>query len=153
MTDQLLEHTDADPVKTVRLDITGMTCAACAARIEKKLNRLDGVEATVNYATEQANVRLVNHVAIPVDPDDLIEVVSSMGYGASVRLPPQPQISASSPGVFVPTQADVRSAEQERRVAELRQRLLVSTLLSGPVLVLSMAPPLQFENWQWLALT
>ena len=153
MTDQLLEHTDADPVKTVRLDITGMTCAACAARIEKKLNRLDGVEATVNYATEQANVRLVNHVATPVDPDDLIEVVSSMGYGASVRLPPQPQISASSPGMFVPTQADVRSAEQERRVAELRQRLLVSTLLSGPVLVLSMVPPLQFENWQWLALT
>ena len=155
MTNQLLEYTDADPVKTVRLDITGMTCAACAARIEKKLNRLDGVEATVNYATEQANVRMHNDVATAVDPDDLIEVVSAMGYGASVRLPPQPQPqgSSSSPGVTVPTQADVRSVEQERRVAELRQRLLVSTLLSVPVLVLSMVPALQFENWQWLALT
>ncbi len=142
---------------TVRLDITGMTCAACASRIEKKLNRLGGVEATVNYATEQANVRVLDTAVTTVNPDDLIGVVSAMGYGASLHLPPKLATSFAAPtgSSNDPASAgiDLRSLEQERRVADLRQRLLISTLLSVPVLLVSMVPALQFDNWQWLALT
>ena len=117
------------------LPITGMTCASCAARIEKRLNRLDGVEATVNYATETATVAF--------DPDrvhaeNLVEAVEQAGYGA--RLP------AASDA------AGAGEVERADPTAPLRRRLVVSAALSLPVLLVSMIPALQFDNWQWLAL-
>ncbi|WP_148572305.1 heavy metal translocating P-type ATPase [Nocardioides caldifontis] len=117
----------------VELDIAGMTCAACAARIEKKLNKVDGVVATVNYATERARVSYPPTVT----PEQLVAVVEATGYRATVPSPAQPE-----PDVAAPTEADV-----------WRQRLVVSALLTVPVLLLSMVPPLQFDNWQWVALT
>jgi Cu+-exporting ATPase len=127
--------------ETVDLDVTGMTCAACAARIEKKLNRLDGVTATVNYATERAAVSYADGVA---DSAALIEVVRALGYGASVHAPP-----ASSPAQTDELSPLERAAE--KRANDLRQRLIVSAVLAVPVVVLSMVPALQFRNWQWLS--
>ncbi len=132
---EVLDH------ETVDLDVTGMTCAACAARIEKKLNRLDGVTATVNYATERAAVSYTDGVA---DPAALIEVVKALGYGASVHAPP-----ASSPAETDELSPLERAAE--KRANDLRQRLIVSAVLAVPVVVLSMVPALQFRNWQWLS--
>ncbi|MFM2184094.1 MAG: hypothetical protein RJB61_2388 [Actinomycetota bacterium] len=118
---------------TIDLDVTGMTCAACAMRIEKKLNRLTGVEATVNYATEQAHVA---YQPALIDEAHLIETIESIGYGASV---PSPDASDS---------AD----RSDERLADLRRRLVVAALLGTPVLIVSMVPALQFRAWQWLAL-
>lgn len=117
----------------VELDITGMTCASCANRIERKLGKLPGVTATVNYATEKATV------SGSADTAALIAAVESAGYGASVPAPPEP---SPSDAVSVP----------EDPTAPLRQRLVVSAVLAVPVVVLSMVPVLQFPNWQWLAL-
>ncbi|TFV80973.1 copper-translocating P-type ATPase [Microbacterium sp. dk485] len=119
----------------VELDITGMTCASCATRIERKLNKLPGVEATVNYATEKARVR-----GDDVDPAALIAAVESAGYHAALPAPPPAD--------------DVEIADPaDARLVSLRQRLLISTALAVPVALLSMVPALQFTNWQWLALT
>ncbi len=115
------------------LELTGMTCAACANRIEKKLNRLDGVTATVNYATEKANVHFD---AATVSPEQLVAAVESIGYGAAI---PSPEPSDE------PDAADVR-------LADLRRRLVVAMALGIPVLLLSMIPALQFRGWQWLCL-
>ncbi|MFE7514115.1 heavy metal translocating P-type ATPase [Streptomyces sp. NPDC057540] len=124
------------PSTTVtELAIGGMTCASCAARIEKKLNRMDGVTATVNYATEKAHVE---HVP-DVDVDALIATVVKTGYTADVPLPPAEE------------QEEETAADPE--LASLRQRLTVSALLSAPVVLLAMVPSLQFDDWQWLSLT
>ncbi|MFI9111302.1 heavy metal translocating P-type ATPase [Streptomyces venezuelae] len=124
------------PSTTVtELTIGGMTCASCAARIEKKLNRLDGVTATVNYATEKAHVE---HTP-DVDVDALIATVVKTGYTADVPLPPAPE--------------QQEEAAQDPELAALRQRLTVSALLAAPVVLLAMVPSLQFDNWQWLSLT
>jgi Cu+-exporting ATPase len=121
----------------VELDITGMTCASCAARIEKKLNKVEGVTATVNYATEKAAVVYPPEVS----PADLIAVVEATGYGAALPQPPaSPAESADAPAAPVPPSTP------------LRDRLLISAALAAPVLILSMIPALQFRNWQWLAL-
>ncbi len=116
----------------VELSIGGMTCASCAARIEKKLNRLDGVTATVNYATEKARVSFGDGVA----PEDLVATVEKAGYTAALPAPP--------------TEDDVPEADAD---AALRHRLVVSAVLSLPVVVLGMVPAFQFEYWQWLSLT
>ncbi|MCZ2819541.1 heavy metal translocating P-type ATPase [Modestobacter sp. VKM Ac-2977] len=123
----------------VRLDITGMTCASCANRIERKLNKLDGVQASVNYATEAATVRFDPAL---IDPDQLVATVVAAGYSAALPAPPVTEDDAGAPDEVA------RTPE-----AALRQRLLVSAALTLPVLVLSMVPALQFDNWQWLALT
>ncbi len=120
---------------TTQLDITGMTCASCANRIERKLNKVPGVHATVNYATEKAKVSHEDDVCA----DDLLAVVESAGYGASLPAPP------SAP--------DQTAVPAEDPVSALRQRLLVSTVLTVPVVVLAMVPAWQFTNWQWLSLT
>jgi Cu+-exporting ATPase len=125
----------------VDLDIGGMTCSSCAARVEKKLNKLDGVQASVNFATEKAHVTYLE----PVTPDDLVATVEATGYTATVPAP------AMTPRDDEPA-ADPRDVAHATEVRELRQRLLISAALSLPVLVLSMIPPLQFENWQWLTL-
>jgi len=113
---------------TVTLDVTGMTCAACAARIERKLNRIDGVEASVNYATERATVRVGD---APISADELIRAIEATGYGA--RLP-----SDEVAGVD--------------RLAAIRRRLVVAVVLSVPVVLLSMVSAFQFDGWQWVAL-
>ncbi len=120
----------------VDLEITGMTCASCATRIERKLNRIEGVTATVNYATEKARVR-----AIGVDTAALIAAVESAGYTAAVPA----SAHAARAAATVPS--------RDSETAGLRRRLLVSAALAIPVVVLSMIPALQFTNWQWLALT
>ncbi|MGW4504953.1 heavy metal translocating P-type ATPase [Streptomyces sp. NPDC004436] len=130
------------PITAVELSIGGMTCASCAARIEKKLNRMDGVEATVNYATEKAHVSYGGDVQVA----DLIATVVKTGYTAEEPAPPAPPAEA----------ADAREESSEAAdpvLAALRQRLLVSAVLAVPVVLMSMVPALQFDNWQWLSLT
>ena len=135
--DQLLEN------RSVELVIGGMTCASCAARIEKKLNKLDGVSATVNFATEKAKVTYAGVVS----PQDLIVVIEATGHSAALPVPKvSGATSAAGPGEVV---QDVK----DDQVARLRQRLVISAVLSLPVLLMSMIPMLQFDNWQWLALT
>ncbi|MGW7448437.1 heavy metal translocating P-type ATPase [Kitasatospora sp. NPDC054795] len=119
----------------VELSIGGMTCASCAARIEKKLNRMDGVDATVNFATEKARVDFGPGTTV----GELIATVERTGYTAEVPPPPTP--AAPEPERTAPT----------GRPDTLRDRLLISTVLSVPVVLLSMVPALQFDNWQWLA--
>jgi P-type Cu+ transporter len=119
-------------VNTIELSIDGMTCASCAARIEKKLNKLDGVAATVNFATEKARVEYGDDVS----PDQLVTAVESAGYHAAL-----PDLSE-----------DTDEAGQDPTAA-LRQRLLICVALSVPVVAMAMAPLLQFTYWQWLSLT
>ncbi|MEO5877169.1 MAG: heavy metal translocating P-type ATPase [Streptosporangiaceae bacterium] len=113
---------------SVELPITGMTCASCANRIERKLNRMEGVRASVNYATETATVAYGGAVT----PQDLIFTVEAAGYGATL-----------------PQQSDETA---DRRPDPLRTRFRAAVILSLPVLLLSMIPALQFDRWQWLAL-
>jgi len=117
----------------VDLDIGGMTCASCAARVEKKLNRMAGVSATVNYATERAHVVLPDGISVA----DAIATVEATGYTAS-----QPD-----------TKANDDEVSEDTEVADLRQRVTVSAILTIPVVILAMVPPLQFDYWQWLSLT
>ena len=129
----------------VELAIGGMTCASCAARIEKKLNRMDGVEATVNYATEKAKVSYADAVAVA----DLIATVEATGYTAA---PPTPARTNPSGNGSADGGGDgVGAGDDELR--PLRQRLTGSALLAVPVIAMAMAPALQFEYWQWLSLT
>ncbi|MFH0244259.1 heavy metal translocating P-type ATPase [Streptomyces sp. HK10] len=136
------------PADEVELAIGGMTCASCAARVEKKLNRMDGVTATVNFATEKARVSYAPGVSV----DDLIATVEKTGYTAQPPPPPAPA-RPSRPVAGTQAGAGERESEGERELASLRQRFLVSLALSVPVVLLSMVPALQFDNWQWLSLT
>ncbi|MDO9407136.1 cation-translocating P-type ATPase [Patulibacter sp.] len=131
-----MSATETPAGERVELGLTGMTCAACANRIERKLNRLDGVQATVNYATEKASV---TYDAAVVGADDLVGAVEAAGYGA--RLPEA--AAAAGDGAVDPRDAHLR---------DLRLRLTGAAVLSVPLLLISMIPALQFENWQWLAL-
>lgn len=123
-TDAVLTGTDAE------LDISGMTCAACAARIERRLNRTDGVSASVNYATERARVRFDPRL---IDIAAVIAAVERTGYGA--------RLSGSD-----------TDAAADARLADLRRRLVAAVIGGIPVLVLSMVPSTQFDGWQWVAL-
>lgn len=129
---------------TLDLSITGMTCAACANRIERKLNKMDGISATVNYATEKAHIQSAdgNATALP-DAQEFIDLVDSMGYGAQVDRPASAAEDAET--------ADDGASDQELRT--LRQRVVISVWLAVPVIALAMLPPLQFMHWQWLSLT
>jgi Cu+-exporting ATPase len=113
--------------ESVELDISGMTCASCAARIEKKLNKLDGVQASVNYATEKALVLYPT----PVRIEDLIQVVENTGYGAALPTP---------------------DSEPVDHASALRTRLVWAAALGVPVIAMAMVPVLQFPGWQWLSL-
>lgn len=118
--------------EAVDLEIGGMTCASCANRIERSLNRLDGVTATVNYATEKASVRAPRGY----DPADLVAAIEKAGY------------TASAPARF----DDERSGPDDVELRKLRTRLLVSTVLTIPVIAMAMIPALQFVFWQWASL-
>ncbi|HET7690595.1 MAG TPA: heavy metal translocating P-type ATPase [Nocardioidaceae bacterium] len=124
------QDTRQDTRQDLELAITGMTCASCANRIERKLNKLDGVTATVNYATEKAKVSF----PFDVSPDLLVSTVEQAGYGATL-----PAATVETEDVD-PTRA-------------LRDRLLISTALTVPVVALAMVPAWQFDFWQWLSLT
>ncbi|MGY1690990.1 heavy metal translocating P-type ATPase [Geodermatophilus sp. SYSU D01105] len=124
--------TTRPPDGELELAIGGMTCASCAARIEKKLNKLDGVTATVNYATEKARVSYGGEIT----PADLIATVEKTGYSATL---PRPEAQPEEP--------------DDDPVRPLRTRLVVATLLTVPVVAMAMVPALQFEYWQWLSLT
>ncbi|MEU3197098.1 MULTISPECIES: heavy metal translocating P-type ATPase [unclassified Streptomyces] len=121
----------------VELLIGGMTCASCAARVEKKLNRMDGVTATVNYATEKARISYPPGVEVA----DLITTVVRTGYTAEEPAPAREENDGAP------------AAGADPEPAALRGRLTVSALLALPVVLLAMIPPLQFDNWQWLSLT
>ncbi|KUM73498.1 heavy metal translocating P-type ATPase [Streptomyces curacoi] len=127
--------TASHPTTEVELAIGGMTCASCAARIEKKLNRMDGVTATVNYATEKAKVSYGGDVSV----QDLIATVEATGYTAQEPAPPAPD----TPG----------STDEPDGLRPLRERLVTAVALAVPVIALAMIPALQFEYWQWLSLT
>jgi Cu+-exporting ATPase len=118
----------------VDLSITGMSCNACAMTIEKGLNRLDGVEATVNFATESARVTFD---ASQTDTLNLVSLVESLGYGARP---------------LAETTPDMLDAEVRVRVAMLKTRLTASIVLGVPVVLVSMFAVLQFDNWQWYAM-
>ena len=126
------------PQRTIDLQIGGMTCSSCAARVQKKLNKLPGVQAEVNFATEMAHVQ----AAPDVDVDQLIATVEATGYNAALPRPAQ-------------TGPEPREAPDSEppEATSLRQRLVVSAVLTVPVVALAMIPALQFPNWQWLALT
>ncbi len=126
---------------TIELEIGGMTCASCANRIEKKLGKLDGVEASVNYATEKARVS----VPEGYDPQLLIAEVEKTGYTAALPAPPATN-TADDEG-----RGSAEPADPE--LAALRQRLIGSIVLSVPVIAMAMIPALQFQYWQWLSLT
>jgi Cu+-exporting ATPase len=125
----------AAATEAVRLDIEGMTCASCAARIERRLNALDGVEAVVNYATETAAVSLAPGTT--TDGAQLIEAVSAAGYHASL-----PTTSG----------ADSNDAHDHGSSSSLRARTIVAAVLGVPVVAVSMVPAWQFDAWQWVAL-
>jgi Cu+-exporting ATPase len=135
------------PLTDVELAIGGMTCASCASRIERKLNKLDGVTATVNYATEKAKVSF----PAGYGPGDLVAVVEAAGYTAALPEPPAPAAPlTSSDGEPPKTAAEL---DDERRAEALRQRLTTAVVLSIPVVLMAMIPALQFRNWQWASLT
>jgi Cu+-exporting ATPase len=125
--------TTEDEAAHLDLALSGMTCASCAARIEKKLNRLDGVAATVNFATERA---AVVYDTSRTSPDDLIAAVEAAGYGATVPAAGLPESESREPD----------------ELTSLRHRLFGSLVLSVPVVAMAMFSGLQFTNWQWLSL-
>jgi P-type Cu+ transporter len=128
--------TERKETKEVRLDLEGMTCASCAARIEKKLNKLESVEATVNFATEQATVRVGHGVPL----EQLIAAVESTGYGARQAKPA--------------LEADEADSEHHlgEQLAALSPRLVVAIALTVPVALLALVPPVRFPGWEWVAL-
>ncbi|MFE7994425.1 heavy metal translocating P-type ATPase [Streptomyces shenzhenensis] len=126
----------ASDAAEVELAIGGMTCASCAARIEKKLNRMDGVRATVNYATEKAKVTFDAGVAVA----DLVATVEATGYTAHE---PRPE----------PAAPDAGAGRPDDELRTLRRRLTTAVVLAAPVIAMAMVPALQFTYWQWLSLT
>ncbi|MGN9758787.1 heavy metal translocating P-type ATPase [Streptomyces sp. SD31] len=127
--------TASDAATEIELAIGGMTCASCAARIEKKLNRMDGVTATVNYATEKAKVSYGGDVSV----QDLIATVEATGYTAREPAPP--------------VQEQPEHTDEHDELRPLRERLITAVTLAVPVIAMAMVPALQFEYWQWLSLT
>lgn len=123
------------PAARIELEIGGMTCASCAARIEKRLNRIDGVEASVNYATEKAVVS----APAGIDPQSLIDEVVKTGYTAALPAPPVADAADAGP-------------PPDPELTRLRQRVIGSAVLSVPVILLAMIPALQFTYWQWASL-
>ena len=123
------------PLDSLELSVTGMTCGACAARIQDRLNEIDGVEASVNYATETATI----HLSRTLPTEELVRAVEDAGYGASVRGEDEITIGGTE-------------EEFEENLAGLRNRLLISAALTIPVMLFSMIESWQFRNWQWWAL-
>jgi P-type Cu+ transporter len=124
------------PVRTIELEIAGMTCASCAMRVEKKLNNLDGVNASVNYATEKATLI----VPSGYDPQALIAEVEKAGYTAALPRRREELTSEAGP------------EPDDAELASLRSRLVTAIVLASPVIAMAMIPALQFRYWQWASL-
>ena len=124
-----------DSKEPVVLAVTGMTCAACAARIEKKLNKIDGVSATVNYATSKATV---SGVGTATEVDSFIKTIEDLGYGAVA-----PKLEDGESTAEIATEA---------HLVDVRHRLIISAICAVPVMLMSMIRPLQFDGWQWVSL-
>ena len=137
MSDHTNVHATASPDARheVQLSISGMTCASCAARIEKKLNKLDGVTASVNYATEKATVAYPDAVT----PDDLVATVEATGYSAALPVPD-------------PSSGSDEQRPRDDLASAWWRRLVLATVLTTPVLLVSMVPAFQIDYWQWFAL-
>ena len=127
-----MTDTTTRPATTVALDIGGMTCASCAARITKRLNKLDGVDASVNYATEQATVTLPDGLTV----DDVVAQVEAIGYTATVPAAAQPDTADDDEG----------ARETDPELTALRNRLIVAAVFGIPVLLISMINTLQFDE-------
>ncbi|WP_283134079.1 heavy metal translocating P-type ATPase [Rhizohabitans arisaemae] len=123
--------------RQIELAVKGMTCASCASRIERRLNKLDGVTATVNYATEKAKVTFADTYS----PEDLVAEVEKAGYSAELPRAAAPEAASES-----------EDSGEDRALSALRTRLLVNIVLSVPVIAFAMIPPLQFTYWQWASL-
>ncbi|MFF8456778.1 heavy metal translocating P-type ATPase [Streptomyces albidoflavus] len=141
------ERPAASATTEVELSVGGMTCASCAARVEKKLNRMPGVTATVNYATEKAKVAYEPGEELGVA--DLIATVVRTGYTAEEIRPPEPEPVAEAPEGG----PEASGTPADDGTEALRQRFTVSAVLAAPVILLSMVPAFQFDHWQWLCLT
>ncbi|WP_129290777.1 heavy metal translocating P-type ATPase [Streptomyces sp. N1] len=141
------ERPAASAITEVELSVGGMTCASCAARVEKKLNRMPGVTATVNYATEKAKVAYEPGEELGVA--DLIATVVRTGYTAEEIRPPEPEPVAEAPEGG----PEASGTPADDGTEALRQRFTVSAVLAAPVILLSMVPAFQFDHWQWLCLT
>jgi len=124
----------------IELEIGGMTCASCANRIERKLNKLDGVTAAVNYATEKAKVTM----PAGYDPALLVAEVEKTGYTAALPKPPSSKTAEAAPG---------ENEDADPELTSLKQRLIGSIVLTVPVIAMAMIPALQFTYWQWASLT
>nr|WP_246222612.1 heavy metal translocating P-type ATPase [Phytoactinopolyspora limicola] len=130
----------------MEISIGGMTCASCANRIERSLNKVDGVTASVNFATEKAKVEYSGGVS----PEELLAVVEKAGYDA--RLPSEPAAAPDGENAGDGARAS-GDEEHNRELRSLRTRLIVGAVLSVPVIAMAMAPALQIDYWQWLSLT
>ncbi|MGX1856310.1 heavy metal translocating P-type ATPase [Dietzia sp. NPDC055340] len=140
----------------LELEIEGMTCASCANRIERKLNKLDNVSAAVNYATEKARVQ----IAAGIEPQLLLDTVEQAGYSARLPKPrtaaPRADGTPGTPGSGTAMGNAGNSTDDAAgvdRVESLKQRVIISAALSIPVIAMAMIPALQFTYWQWLSLT
>ena len=148
-------HPAVDLVQ-VDLGVTGMTCTSCSGRVERKLNKIDGVDATVSFATESASV---SYDPDKVDPDQLIATVKDAGYDAFTLTAPGDAGDAGVDSADADADPDAAGpqdrieAARERESADLRHRVIISGLLTVPVVLVSMIPALQFTYWQWAVLT
>ncbi|MDN5719989.1 MAG: heavy metal translocating P-type ATPase [Corynebacterium sp.] len=142
------------PVDVIHLDlgVTGMTCTSCSGRVERKLNKLDGVDATVNFATESASV---DYDPSKADTTTLIDTVRGAGYDAFAMNDEGSADAGAddSDGPGGGGSADRTEAARDDEAADLKKRTIVSALITVPVVLLSMVPALQFDNWQWAVLT
>ncbi|BDO40563.1 heavy metal translocating P-type ATPase [Cellulomonas sp. NTE-D12] len=146
---------DATGVVELDLAVEGMTCASCVARVEKRLNRVPGVQATVNLALEQAHVRVaVPEGGSPADVDALVAAVQAAGYDAHPITPTPPmtdeEIAAVTGGMGMDMGDEDTSAPTDARGTDLRRRLRLAAVLTVPVVLISMVPVLQFRGWQWV---
>ena len=134
------------------LGVTGMTCTSCSARVERKLNKIEGVEATVNFATESASVK---YDPGSVSEKDIVDAVKGAGYGSFAMSNADDSASKSTEAAAPsgPSGQDRIDASRDAEAADLKFRVIVSALLTVPIVALSMIPALQFNNWQWAVLT
>ena len=138
-------------VNLIELDlgVTGMTCTSCSARVERKLNKVDGVEASVNYATESASVK---YDPAKVNEDLLIDTIKGAGYGAFALSAHTPETTSPEAPADATGQERIDAA-RDAEADDLKHRLIISAILAVPIMLLSMIPALQFTNWQWAVLT
>ena len=145
---------DVPALKHIELGVTGMTCASCSSRVQRKLNKLDGVDATVNYSTETA---VVDYDPAVQDTGSLIETVRAAGYDAFAMSDPGAgagegaEGAGGSEGSGGSSPSDVLEDARSAEADALKRTVIWVALVSLPVMLVSMIPAWQFTNWQWAA--